>query len=503
MILALQPQPHPAEPAPLPVSQPELVQASARPPKEGAPGATGDRRRALLAGTLGFLCFMPYPALAVGNNSAVQIGNALTLLMCLPVFTVPWRQRAYWLYPLLLAPLALATLKVGLSRDGDVSLSFKSLVVWGLSCLTIVAAQLYVPDHSVEVLTGVAAAALLHFAVGLLQSYSFAYGLFPLAWLYVNRSFLGVQENAEIIARYTQRPFGLFPEPSAMSSSLAPWVVFWTAYLCGAVRLQREVGWKTRALFAAAAGAGIGLIILSRSGHAGVTLAAIVPFAAIWFARRRATAGSYLLVLAVCCFLLPIMLYFAAQALGTRVGGSRIGNSSWEDRLNSLSIGFSLMSEGNVAGLLCGMGPGLSSTAIQDKAGLEAVWSVLLPYVYETGVVGLFVVCGVGYYLLRLWVAQRCCMAFAAFAGVWLVGITITTSYNQLLPIWLALGWLTVWPEVCVPPRCRVIDVRSRNERIARDTAARLSSPATAMTAGATEVAGNPFRGANFDRRRC
>jgi hypothetical protein len=36
---------------------------------------------------------------------------------------------------------------------------------------------------------------------------------------------------------------------------------------------------------------------------------------------------------------------------------------------------------------------------------------------------------------------------------VWLVGITVTTSYPQLLPLWVALGLLTVWPDVCEPAR--------------------------------------------------
>jgi hypothetical protein len=271
----------------------------------------------------------------------------------------------------------------------------------------------------------------------------------------VNPSFLSVQENAEIIARYTQRPFGLFPEPSAMSSSLAPWVVFWTAYLCRAVPLNCQPGRRTRALFAAAAAAGLGLIIMSRSGHAAVTLVAMLPFAALWLARNRATLRSYLVIASVCGVLLPVVLYSASQALGTRVGGSELGNSSWEDRTSSLVIGFSLMADGDLAGLVFGMGPGLSSKAVQENAGLEAVWSVLLPYVYETGVVGLLAVCGVGYYLLRQWSSQPYTLAFAAFAGVWLAGVTITTSYNQLLPIWLALGWLTVWPAVCKPAPAR------------------------------------------------
>lgn len=35
-------------------------------------------------------------------------------------------------------------------------------------------------------------------------------------------------------------------------------------------------------------------------------------------------------------------------------------------------------------------------------------------------------------------------------ALVWLIGITFITSYGQLLPIWVAFGWLVVWPSVCV-----------------------------------------------------
>jgi hypothetical protein len=434
-----------------PTGTAHLPGQSGAPLRAVAPDPCRRPKHALWAALFGFFCFMPYPAVSVGNNSAIQIGNVLTLLMCLPVFLVPWSRRGLWLYPLLLAPLALATLRVGLSGEGDLSLCFKSLAVWGLSCATMVATQLYAPDHAVEMLTGIAVATLLHFAVGLLQMYCFTSGVFPLVSLYVNPSFLSVQENAEIIARYTQRPFGLFPEPSAMSSSLAPWVVFWTAYLCGAVPLNRQPRRRTRALFAAAAAAGLGLIIMSRSGHAAVTLAAMLPFAAVWLARNRATLGSYLVIVSVCGVLLPVVLYSASQALGTRVGGSELGNSSWEDRTSSLVIGFSLMADGDPFGLVCGMGPGLSSTAVQDEAGLEAVWSVLLPYVYETGVVGLLALCGVGYYLLRQWSSQPYTLAFAAFAAVWLVGVTITTSYNQLLPIWLALGWMTVWPAVCRP----------------------------------------------------
>ena len=191
----------------------------------GAGQALAPRAVALLAAALGFFCFMPYPALAVGNNSAIQIGNVLTLLAGLPILFISWRHRPFWLYPLLLAPLVLSALKVAAAGDGELDLVFKSIALWALSALSLIVTQLYAPKYALELLTGIAAATLVHVAVGCWQLYGFSIGEFPLVELYVNPSFLSVQDNARIIARYTQRPFGVFPEPSAMSASLAPWVL--------------------------------------------------------------------------------------------------------------------------------------------------------------------------------------------------------------------------------------------------------------------------------------
>jgi hypothetical protein len=91
----------------------------------------------------------------------------------------------------------------------------------------------------------------------------------------------------------------------------------------------------------------------------------------------------------------------------------------------------------------------MSAPAIQKVAGLDAVWSILLPYAYETGAIGMLALCVVGVYLSRLWATLRYDLTFAAVLFVWLVGVTITTSYMELLPLWVTLGWLTVWPQVC------------------------------------------------------
>lgn len=427
---------------------------------------------ALLCGVFGFFCFMPYPAMPVGSSSAIQIGNVLTLLMAAPVLTMSWKGRGFYIYPLILGALALSMLKVAVMGGGELSVCFKATLVWVLVGMTILIPQIYARAYSVELLTGIALATLVHSAVGVLQFYSFSTsGEFPLAGLYVNPSFLSVQDNAQTIARYTQRPFGIFPEPSAMSSSLAPWVLFWAAELCGLVRLKRQPAlWQRRVWLAAGLG-GLALIIMSQSGHAAVTLAALLVFAMVWFVRSRATRQTYAVIAAGLGIVLPLVLWFAAISLSTRVGGGEMGNSSWEERSSSLRIGFFMLIEGDVPRLMFGMGVGLMSPALQSASSIDAVFSVMLNYIYETGLVGLMVVLCISHLVVKVWKSCRFDLVFAGFGLVWLVGITVTTSYEQLLPLWIALGWMTVWPEICeVRGRRAVVNVMPAGRAVESNT---------------------------------
>ena len=406
----------------------------------------------LCCALLGFFCFVPYPAFAVGNSSAVQAGNVMVLLMAVPALFLSWKGRPFWVFPLLAAPLCVSALKVALTGQSGLETCLKALAVWGLSCLTVLAVQVNARRYALHLLSGIAVATLLHVAVGFLQLYSFRSGAFPLAGLYVNPSFLSVQDNATIIARYVRRPFGVFPEPSAMSASLGPWVVFWFALTCGAVRLWETPARWQRGLFAAASVGGLGLIIVSRSGHAAVVSAAVVGFACAWFFRARATGRNFAAVLTLFGLFVPVVLYLAAVSVGDRLGGkSAFGNSSWGERASSLEAGFDHVASSDASSAAFGAGVGLMSPALQASRGLDAVFSVLLTYVFETGLVGALAVAWVGYFLLRLWAGSRYDLGFAVVAGVWLVGITVITSYEQLLPLWLTLGFLTVWPAVCQP----------------------------------------------------
>jgi hypothetical protein len=425
----------------------EALPQATLPPRERESARDGDL--ALLIGAAGFFCLLPYPALAVGGTSALQIGNALTLLLVLPVVAMSWKGRAFWIYPVLLLPLFVSALKVGVAGGDELGISVKGTAVWAVSMLALLVPQLYGRRYAVPFLTGAALATLVHAIVGVWQVYSFSNGLFPFPQLYVNQSFLSVQDNAQIIAKYTQRPFGVFPEPSAMSSSLAPWILFFVAELCGIVRLKRRPEKWQHVLFAGAAVGGLGLIILSQSGHAAVTVAAVLVMAAIWFSRSAATLRTYGVVVIGLGILLPAVIWFAALSLSNRVGGSEMGNSSWAERTSSLRIGWSILVHGDAASAICGVGVGQMAPALWNAASIDAVFSVLLTYIYETGLVGALAVGTVAYVLLRSWKRMAYGVAFGVIAGVWLVGITLTTSYEQLLSLWLVLGWLTAWPEFC------------------------------------------------------
>jgi hypothetical protein len=134
------------------------------------------------------------------------------------------------------------------------------------------------------------------------------------------------------------------------------------------------------------------------------------------------------------------------------LGGGRMGNSSWQDRSDSLIIGFKLLTSGNPLTLLFGVGVGQTAPILQHDFRLEAVWSITLVYLYETGIVGLIVMCAIGRHLFRQWKMARFNFVYAGIVIVWLVGVTITTSYQQLLSLWVTLGCLTVWNQFCIEP---------------------------------------------------
>lgn len=409
-----------------------------------APGAR------FAVGLWAFLCCMPYPALTIGNRSALQAGDLMSLLLLLvPCVAVGMRGRVLREYLLLLIPMAVSAYSLLFRFEGvEPMLCLKSIIVWAVPAATMVVTIAYCHKYRDEILTGIALATLAHGAVGAWQYVSFLSGEFPLLWLYTNPSFLSVENNATTIARYVQRPFGLFPEPSAMSASLSPWVVLFLAMSAGLMGEMPRVSPLQRTLYALASLVGLALILVSRSGQTIALLPGLAAMAGVWLWRAPATRRSYVILLLIFLAVAPLAAWASTQSLGTRLSGAgKLGNSSWDDRSASLRIGYDFVANAGPATAFLGMGPGQSSPAMQRTARLEAVWSVLLIYVYETGLIGALACIWIAGQLACVWREAATKTVFVAMTLVWFVGITLATSYQQLLPIWLTLGWLLEWPH--------------------------------------------------------
>src|SRR5689334_18280713 len=107
-----------------PLEQPlrtEVVRVALGGPPAEAMRAPGG----LFCAALGFFCLMPYPAVAVGNYTALQIGNFLVVLLAAPVLFMPWHRRPLWVFPLLMAPLCFSALKAAIAGQDALDLCLK------------------------------------------------------------------------------------------------------------------------------------------------------------------------------------------------------------------------------------------------------------------------------------------------------------------------------------------------------------------------------------------
>ena len=191
-----------------------------------------------------FACFFPYPALAIGRTTGLQVSQ-VAALAAIPFLVARPPGQSFRAILLLLGPVFVSTFLNHMFADVPLpNVLVKESIAMALAVLVIWPADwLADRDLSREVLAAAGAAIVLHSLIGLLQLYSFSKDQFPLLFLYVNPSFNSMQEWAEEYALYIKRPCGLFPEPSAMAASLGPWTVLLAGLLLDP-GLRRRLGWR-------------------------------------------------------------------------------------------------------------------------------------------------------------------------------------------------------------------------------------------------------------------
>lgn len=424
-----------------------------------APGVAARRDRGE-AFTWAFVlaCALPYPALAVGNKTGVQLSHLLALAAA-PVLASRPPGRALYALLFLLGPVYVSGF-VSLLRDAApeaavipkeaVSLTLAFCVLWPSGWLA--------ERRRFRAAMGAAAVAILgHSLVGLYQLHAFSNDEFPLLAVFRNPSFKAMETWSDEYARYIKRPFGVFPEPSAMAASLGPFVVVLAALLADPKAEARfGLGRKTRALFTAALCGGFLLLALSRSGLAVAVMGAVLAVS-LGHARARCRAAGPGAILAVAATVAAAGGVVAYLGLKTGSALDQRIESSWGIR--ALSIATALTANTDPLDLAFGVGPGQSTPVVRrlmagvPKAATQddmAVWSLVAGYYMEHGLVG-----GAGMLALAVMAVRAVARSSAVVPGlgsgaVWLAGVAVTTSYYHLSAVWLFLGLLLHWDRIFV-----------------------------------------------------
>ena len=276
-----------------------------------------------------FACFFPYPALAIGGNTGLQVSQAAALA-AIPFLVARPPGRSLWAMLLLLGPVFVSMFLHHMFADvplpdvlvkQSIGLALAVLVIWPADWLAD-------RDLFREVLAAAGAAIVLHSLIGLYQLYSFSKDQFPLLFLYVNPSFLSMEEWGHDIhdyARYVKRPCGLFPEPSAMAASLGPWIVLLAGLLLDP-GLRRRLGWRRAWPVLPPVAGGCLMLALSESGSTFALMAALLVICArkVW-RMVHAPRPSQLVMVA-------LVLLSVASVLGYSI--SQLGSGNLEGRID-------------------------------------------------------------------------------------------------------------------------------------------------------------------------
>lgn len=248
--------------------------------------------------------------------------------------------------------------------------------------------------------------------------------------------------DVDLFLASNRRPFGLFPEPSYMTSALslmAMALVIARLYFDDALKSLDYLALVT-AFWAVAA---------SGSGSAAVVLAAIVIVTFVPLVRRRRRVALTMIPPA-----LLGALFLAHSFIADRQSNF---NYSWYDRYASIMATMQLMRNDALIFLVGLGGGGVNEAFVRGDVPLELhqhymplpdIYSVLGRIVVQYGaIVGLAFVVGMAIFILRTGGRRRFWLGSASLI-VWIAVAGVTTSYESVYWIWGIVG-LCAGLEIC------------------------------------------------------
>lgn len=400
-----------------------------------------------------FFCFFPYPAIPIGKTTGMQVSQILALIY-FPFLIFRFSKKYYWATILILGPLLISAVINEITMSTISSMIMLKTIASRILIFMVffVGGNLIKKGNIQNLLYGASWAIFIHSLIGFFQIICFKLNVFPLkmAILYQNPTFPISQKTISTYVLYIKRPMGLFPEPSAMASSIGPWIVLlvgiilYPDFFTGLTR-------KYRIFFIIVSIASLIVIIFSKSGYIfGLFLCLfLLLIPKLYLSLKNIWSIKKIL----------FILISISTIIGTAIVGfiifkerSGINNLSWQMRFSSLNIGNSILFK-DIKEFLFGLGTGQSHLHLvmnlpyYDKNGIHAIWSILINYFAETGVIGI-----IASIILLLIILHAILHSpgIARWIGLvslfaWLFGITFTTSYWCLFSIWLFLALLLSW----------------------------------------------------------
>ena len=400
-----------------------------------------------------FICFFPNPALPIGESTGLQASQILALVFVPLMLVIGFPKRQSLALLLIVLPILASSFYAVFSGNAladDVVLKAAIEMPLALAVL-LPAGWLICKGYKLHLLYGVAMGVTATALIGAYQLYGFWNNTFPLFGLLQNPSFgTFIQDLEYEWPLYVKRPFGLFPEPSAMTASIGPWIVLIAGVLLYPRSMRGVPPWA-KALMAVAVIGGLALVVASRSGYTLPLMASLLLLSSpkVGALLAQIYRPKNLIFFVVVSVIGTVAIIAAFTYLGSRLDAQ---NDSWQDRGTSIIWGISYLGT-DLSTLLFGVGPGQSFEILEQAGSVDslaagsAVWSVVVLYMQEMGGLGTLVL------LLLFWIMVRSILRSSArligFSGLaaWLSGVILTTSYVPLSPIWLFMGILLAWDQ--------------------------------------------------------
>ena len=402
-----------------------------------------------------FFCFFPYPAIPIGETTGLQVSQILALVY-FPFLVFRFSKKYYWATILILGPLLISAVINEITMSTISSLIMLKTIASRILIFIVflVAGNLIKRQNLKSLLYCASWAIFIHSLIGFFQIICFKQHIFPLKILYQNPTFPMSQESISTYVLFIKRPMGLFPEPSAMAASIGPWIVLLTGVILYP-ELCTGLSRKYRGFVSIATITALVLVIISRSGYMiGLILCLfllLIPklkllLMHLWNIKRL--LYSLMIVLTLLGITIASVI-----SLGNRMS---VANFSWWSRIVSLGMGFSVFGK-DLKTFIFGLGPGQSHLYLVNlpyavKYGIHAVWSILINYFAETGLLG------IGSFIILLLMVLHAILhsqSNARWIGLvsllaWFFGITFTASYWCLFSIWLFLVLLLSWNKLFI-----------------------------------------------------